>query len=123
MLTIEKKSLKVGKYVNTNHVNTVISNYKKERWVHNSQRIGKEDSMSSWYSIEELEEFIANAKEHGANGIRFYFAAYSNDYAEVPAYAGRQTLVMVASKAKRTAEGILNKDVYISTEEGSNILA
>jgi hypothetical protein len=123
MLTIEKKSLKVGKYVNTEHVNTVISNYKRERWVHNSQRIGKEDSMSAWYSVEELEEFIEKIKEHGANGIRFYFAAYSPDYADVPAYADRQTIVMVGSKAKRTEAGIVNKDVYINTEEGSTILA
>ncbi len=46
MITIEKKSLKVGKYVNTEHVDTVVRNYKQERWVYNSERIGKEDSLS-----------------------------------------------------------------------------
>ena len=76
MLTIEKKSLKVGKYVSTEHVDTVIKTYKQERWVHNSERIGKEDSLSVWYSIEELEEFMATSKENGADGIKFYFAAY-----------------------------------------------
>lgn len=123
MLTIEKKSLRVGRYVDTQHVSTGIRNYKQERWAANSERIGKEDSMSVWYSIEELEEFLATAKENGANGVRMYFAVYSNDYKAVPEYAGRQTMVMVASKAKRTAEGILNKDVYVNTEEGTNILA
>jgi hypothetical protein len=121
--TIEKKSLRVGKYVDTNHVDTVIRNYKQERWVHNSERLGKEDSMSAWYSIEELEEFIEKVKDHGGNGIKFYFAAYSHDYVDVPEYAGRQTIVMVASKGKRSATRIDNKDIYVSTVKGSTILA
>ena len=62
MLTIQKKSLKVGKFVNTEHVDTVIRNYKQERWVHNTERLGKEDSLSVWHSIEELEELIAKPK-------------------------------------------------------------
>jgi hypothetical protein len=123
MTTIEKKSLRVGKYVDTTHVDTVIRNYKQERWDANSRHIGKEDSRSAWYSIEELEEFIERVKDQGGNGIRFYFAAYSEDHAETPAFAGLQTFVMVASKAKRSASGIVNKDIYVSTEKGANILA
>jgi len=123
MLTIEKKSLKVGKFVNTEHVDTVIRTYKQERWVHNSERLGKEDSLSAWHSIEELEELIAKAKEHGGDGIRFYFAAYPKDYTEQPLYAGRQTIVMVATKQKVTEKGLTNKDIYINTENGTEILA
>jgi hypothetical protein len=122
MLTIEKKSLKVGKYVDTNHVNSVITNYKQTRWVHNSERIGKPDSLSVWFSIEEVEEFLNEAKLHGANGVRFYFAAYPHDYSD-PIGADRQTIVMVASKKKETAEGQVSKDVYINTDKGSTILA
>ena len=69
MITIEKKSLKVGEYVDTKHVDEVIRTYKQERWIHNSKRIGKEDSLSGWYSVEELEEFIETIKDHGADGI------------------------------------------------------
>src|SRR5215213_9377009 len=100
MVTTQKKTLKVGKYVNTAHVDSVIRAYKKERWVHNSDRIGKEDSLSAWYSVEELEAFIATAKQHGADGIKIYFAAYPEEFAEVPEYAGRQTLVLVGTKRK-----------------------
>jgi hypothetical protein len=32
MLVNQKKSLKAGKLVNTEHVNTIIRNYKQERW-------------------------------------------------------------------------------------------
>ena len=123
MLTIEKKSLKVGKFVNTEHVDTVIRTYKQERWVQNSERLGKEDSLSVWHSIEELEELIAKAKEHGGDGIRFYFAAYPKDYTVKPEYAGRQTVVMVATKQKETAKGKVNKDIYIHDEGRTEILA
>ena len=122
MTTIQKKSLRVGKQVNTNHVNTVIKNYKQERWVHNSNRLGKEDSLSVWYSIEELEEFIAKSKDQGADGIKMYFGAYDKDYKEQPLYAGRQTIALVATKQKETPGGITNKDVYITTEGGTTIL-
>ena len=57
MCISEKKSLSVGKYVSTKHVDSVIRTYKKERWVHNSERLGKADSLSAWYSVEEIEAF------------------------------------------------------------------
>ena len=123
MLTIEKKALKTGKLVDTAHVDTVIKNYKKERWVHNSKRIGKEDSLSVWYSVEELEDFLQKAKEHGGDGIKIYFGAYGNEDAPKPLYAGRQTVVLVATKQKETAQGTVNKDIYINTAEGNTILA
>jgi hypothetical protein len=123
MLTIEKKSVKVGKFVNTEHVDKVIRTYKQERWVHNSERLGKEDSLSVWHSIEELEELIAKAKEHGGDGIRFYFGAYPKDYTAQPLYAGRQTIVMVATKQKETESGLANKDIHVATDNGSEILA
>jgi len=124
MLVIEKKSLKVGKFVGTDHVNTVIKNYKQERWVNNSKHIGKEDSLTAWLSIEEMEEFIARAKDHGGDGIRVYFAAYPNDYPEQPLYAGRQTIVLVGTKHRENEKGQdTHKDIYISTNEGTDILA
>ena len=33
MVTNEKRSVRVGKLVNTEHVETVIRNYKQNRWV------------------------------------------------------------------------------------------
>jgi hypothetical protein len=120
MVTIQKKSLKVGKQVDTKHVDNAIRNYKQERWAQNSERLGKADSLSVWYSIEELEEFIALSKEHGADGLKLYFAAYDKNNTEDPLRAGRQTIVIVATKHK---EGNTNKDVYIQTEKGSSVLA
>ena len=123
MLTTKKKSVKVGKLVTTEHVNNIIENYKQERWAHSSKRLGKEDSLSVWYSVEELEEFLEKIKSHGGEGVRIYFGAYDKDYSEKPLYAGRQTVVLVATKQKETATGETNKDLYITTEKGTTILA
>ena len=123
MLVSQKKTLKVGKLVNTDHVNSVIRNYKQERWVHNSKRLGKEDSLSAWFSVEELEEFLEEAKAHGGDGIRLYFGAYDKSYEEQPLYAGRQTIVLVATRQKETEHGEVNKDIYIQAEKGNTILA
>ena len=122
MTKTQKKSLKVGKPVGTDHVNTVVRNYKKERWVHNSRRLGKEDSLSVWYSIEELEEFIGIAKNHGADGIKLYFGAYDENYKDEPLYAGRQTVVLVATKHKITEAGESNKDLYVQTDRGTTTI-
>ena len=123
MITVTSKKRIAGKFVNTAHTNTIIRNYKQERWVNNSKHIGKEDSLSVWYSVEELEQFLEKIKLHGADGVRFYFAAYDKDYEEQPLFAGRQTLVMVATQAKETEKGTVDKDVYINTNNGNSILA
>jgi hypothetical protein len=121
MLTIEKKSLQVGRFVDTHHVNTVIRQYKQERWLENSRRIGKDDSLSVWYSVEELEMFLAKAKDHGANGVRMYFAEYPANYHPEADMANRQTIVMVATKSKTGATD--SKDVYINDGNKTSILA
>jgi hypothetical protein len=123
MSETQKKIVKAGKFVDTDHVEAAIRNYKKERWVHNSQRLGKEDSLSVWYSVEELEEFLDKCKENGADGIRMYFGAYDREQAPKAGYEGRQTILLVASKEKDTLGGISSKDVYVATDDGPTILA
>lgn len=123
MFAIQKKSVNAGKRVDTKHVDTVIKNYKQERWVHNSKNLGKDDSLSVWFTVDELQEFLETVKQSGGDGIRLYFGAYDKNYEVEPLYAGRQTVVLVATKEKETARGTINKDVYINTENGTSILA
>ena len=124
MLTIGKKSVRVGKLVDSKHVDTVIKNYKKERWVHNSKRLGKEDSLSAWLTVEEMEDFLNMIKAQGGDGMRIYFGAYSHDEAPKELYKGRQTVVFVGTKQKETERGTVNhKDIYVNTENGTSILA
>jgi hypothetical protein len=123
MLTL-KKTKKAGKYVDTKHVDSLLSTYKKERWIHNSKRIGKEDSLSVWYSIEELKEFIATAQNNGADGIKMYFGTYSKEAAKDETHEDRQTIVLVATKNKEMENGrSFDKSIHINTENGNQILA
>lgn len=123
MNTIEKKSVRVGKYVDNDHVNTVISTYKQERWSYNTERMGKADSLSAWYTVEELEDYIELIKAHGADGIRFYFGAYPENFDEMPEYAGRQTIVLVATKNMDNGNRQANKDLYINDGRKARLLA
>jgi len=123
MTTIEKKSLRVGRYVDANHVNTLIRTYKQERWQQNSERIGQDDSLSLFYSIEELEEFLQKAKEAGANGVSVHFGVYPENFNEREGYAGKQTTVFVATDRQETVTGITHRNVYQETNKGKQLLA
>ena len=61
--------------MNTDDVENFIREYKQKRWV----QIGSEwkgRSLSAWYSVEELENFLALAKSNGGDGIRFFYGAF-----------------------------------------------
>ena len=123
-MLVAAKTKKAGKYVNSKHVDSLLSNYKKERWVQNSKHIGKEDSLSVWYSIEELQEFVETAKRNGADGIKMYFGVYKSDTANDQRYEDRQTIVLVASKTKEMENGAtIDKNIYISKQNKPEILA
>jgi len=122
MITIEKKPVRAGKIVGNDHVDMVVRNYKQNRWIQNSERIGKEDSLSVSFSLEELEEYIQWAKENGADGVKCYFGAYPENFKEMPEYSGRQTIVMVATKTRQTETGIANKDLYIKKDGGLTVM-
>jgi hypothetical protein len=123
MTTIEKKCLRVGKYVDTNHVDSLIRTYKQERWQQNSERIGKEDALSLYYTIEELEEFLQTAKQAGANTINIHFGVYPENFTERPAYAGTQTTVLVATDRQETEKGPVHNNIYVETKKGRTLLA
>jgi len=123
MSTIDKKSLTVGKYVGTEHVDTLIRNYKKERWLQNSERLGKEDSLGIWFSADELEEFIQTAKQHGADGIRLCFGVYGEN-APRPGMEGKQTIAFIATSSEQEGSNTtVHKDVYIKEDGKKGLLA
>jgi hypothetical protein len=124
MITQQNFLVKTNNDISTVEADTLIREYKQTRWVPNSERISKPDSLSAWYSIEEMENFLAFAKSHGGDGIKFYYGAFPEDYSTKPEYAGRQTLVMVGTKSKLTEMGaIANKDIYYSQNGRTKILS
>jgi hypothetical protein len=54
--------------------------------------------------LEELEEFLTKAKDHGGDGIKLYFGAYDQEHAPQPMYAGRQTVVTGSYQRKRNCK-------------------
>ncbi len=115
---------KAGKFVTSSHVESLLSTYKKERWVNNSKHIQKEDSLSVWYSVEELEAFLAAAKANGADGVKMYFGVYTPETAKELRYEERQTIVLVASKTKALENGsTIDKSIYVQQGDRAEILA
>ncbi len=122
MNTIEKKSVKAGKYVNQQEVNTYIDAYKKDRWMQNSDRMGKADSLSVWFTVEELEGFLATVKENGGNGVRFHFGTFSENHVENPLVSGLQNIVMIGTRSKDGSYETA-KQLYAQNGETSEIVA
>ena len=124
MITQQKKSVNTRSKAGVDESAEFIREYKKTRWVPNSERIGKPDSLSAWYSIEEMENFINLAKSKGGDGIRFYYGTFPENYTAKPEYAGRQTIVKVATRSKITEDGtIAHKDLYYSKNGQLKILS
>ena len=118
------KIMKAGQFVDNNHVTMLRENYKQNRWMANSERLGKPDSLSVWYSLDELKQYIATAEAAGADGIRVYFGVYPSVFPENILVQDRQTIVFVATQQKSSETGKTeNKDLYVSTPKGPEIVA
>ncbi len=58
---METKTLqKHGQLVGKVHVDELVRNYKKQRWLFNSQRIGKDDSISTTFNLDSLSLIFLN---------------------------------------------------------------
>jgi hypothetical protein len=124
MTTQVKNYVRTKKSESASDVENLIREYKQKRWAQNSDRIGKADSLSAWYSVEELEKFLALAKSNGGDGIRFFYGAFPEDYSAQPEYAGRQTLVMVATKSRTSDDGCTtDKNIYTKKNGRIEILS
>jgi hypothetical protein len=124
MTTQVKNYVNPKKTSKTDDADTFIREYKQKRWVQNSERIGKPDSLSATYTVEELENFLSVAKSNGGNGIRFYYGAFPEDYTAQPEYSGRQMLVMVATKSRKMDDGrITDKNIYTKKDGRVEILS
>ncbi|MES2002886.1 MAG: hypothetical protein V4450_00090 [Bacteroidota bacterium] len=125
-MTIETIALpmtKRGQQVDTNHVDKLVGNYKKQRWVKNSSALGRPDSMSIWYGLDELQTFLELAREHKADGIKMFFGVYPENFAPRPELSGLQTIVLVATRQSKTVAGVMNKSIYIDLQGSKEILA
>lgn len=83
----------------------------------------KEDAISSWFSLEELENYIAYVKEEGTkkgisvNGLRVYFGAYANNVKKQDK-KDLSTVFFVPTKVKQAS---LQKDGVTAVVASSDI--
>lgn len=69
--------------------------------------IGKKDAISSWFSLEELKEYIDFAEAEGkakgiaVNGLRVYFGAYPKNE-QKPEKDNLSTVFFVPTQSKKT---------------------
>ena|ERR1700761_5044686 len=121
MNTIAEKSVNAQNYVTKNEMNNLTSAYKQDRWAANSERLGRADSLSIWYTVEELENFLENVKANGGNGVRIHFGVFPEGYRK-PELVGMQTVVLVANRSK---DGSLEnaKELLVNKNGKPEILA
>jgi len=122
MNTIEKKSVNVGKFVSKNEMDVLTSAYKQERWADNSERMGKADSLSVWFTVEEVEAFLETVKVNGGNGVRFHFGVFNAENAPQPEFEGLQTMVMVGNRSKDGSYSG-SKELYASNDGKPELVA
>ena len=100
----------------------MITTYKQERWAANSDRLGKADSLSVWFTVEEVEAFLAAVKSNGGNGVRFHFGVHNAENATEPEFEGRQTLVMIGNRSSDGSYGT-SKELYSNKNGKPEIVA
>lgn len=79
------------------------------------------NTRTVWFSLEQLNAFINEIERDGGDGIRFYLAAYDDDYSETgdntdvpPAeYWGYNTLLLVPTRDS-TANGVTYHRDYLT---------
>ncbi|RXG11979.1 hypothetical protein DSM03_10776 [Leeuwenhoekiella aestuarii] len=92
-----------------------------------NKTIGMPDSRSSWWSIEDLEQYIAYAKSQAAekgskvNGLRVYYGAYPKDHSNEEV-AGYSTLFIVPTGMKTVEKaGLINYNSFLQSNEDLEI--
>lgn len=121
MSTIEKKAVLGGKYATKQEVDTFIRGYKTERWADNTEKLGQEDALSSWYTIDELENFIERVKLNGGNGVRMHFGVFPEGYGDEKV-EGLQTIVLVGTRSK-DGTFATSKQLHVQDGENTEVLA
>ncbi|SFS41014.1 hypothetical protein [Lutibacter maritimus] len=91
--------------INFKEAQELNQNFVKTRTKSIDIAIGKKDAISSWFSLEEIKNYIsyveeqAKLKDLNVNGLRVYFGAYSNSINNV-SKKGLATVFFVPTQAK-----------------------
>lgn len=81
-----------GTFIFKEEVNKRVTNYLNLKHPVLSNALGREDSKSAWYSLDQFEELMREMYYLNADGVRIYFGAYDNND---PNYPGMLTVIFV----------------------------
>ncbi|MVO10842.1 hypothetical protein GOQ30_16850 [Flavobacterium sp. TP390] len=107
--------------ISNDFAKSLNDNYITERMSNIQLRDGSDDANAVWFSIEELENYIAYVKKEGEeknleiDGIRFYYGVYPNNY-ESSEKAGKTTIFLTPTKINQTTESRNSLDSSDATE-------
>ena len=65
-------------FISKTDVNSRIKNFQDHKLPLLSNAIGKSDSTSAWYSMEQFDEIVREMHLQDASGLRVYFGAYDS---------------------------------------------
>ena len=79
-------------FISKTDVNSRIKNFQDHKLPLLSNAIGKSDSTSAWYSMEQFDEIVREMHLQDASGLRVYFGAYDSTD---ELYANQLTIIFV----------------------------
>jgi hypothetical protein len=89
-------------------VNERVHNFRNNKLPLLSDAIGKPDTQSGWYSLQQFEELMREMYYLHADGVRFYFGAHSSND---PLYPDQLTFVLVPTYWDASTE--CHKDIVV----------
>lgn len=98
-------------FIPKTEVNKRVKNFMDLKHPLLTSAIGKDETKSAWYSLEQFEQVMREMYYQNADGLRIYFGAYpEND----PEYGGQLTIIFVPTR--RDVYTGKHKDVIIDDD-------
>jgi len=79
-------------FIDKTEVNIRVKNFMEHKHGLLTTAIGKNESKSAWYSLEQFEQVMRELYYQNADGMRIYFGAYPDDNSD---YARQLTIIFV----------------------------
>lgn len=112
------------KKITSEEAKELNQNFVKTRTKAIDVAIGKKDAISSWFSLDDLKEYIAYAESEGKakgitiNGLRIYFGAYAKNDSN-PNKSNLSTVFFVPTESKKNT---LENDSVTAMAKSSDVV-
>ncbi len=101
-----------GIFISKEAVNDRVKNFLLDKHRLLSQAMGKPETKSAWYSLEQFEELVEEMRLLQADGLRIYFGSYAADIVDV---ANHLTIIFVPTRLDESSQK--HKDIVLEDEQ------